>query len=203
MSPLRPLPAAAVGALALAVPVTAETLVDIGDTWWGHTLFVASQLVGWTLLASVVASLRRVAGGGSRGRRVGSWLTVAGCALQLTFALAYAATVVLSGQPNNLVFVPFSLAFLALTVGGTTWGLALRGSDLDAAGHGLLVVALLGLAAILVALDPWHDIALVGSYLSWVLVGRATAQSSSSSASARSSLAVGRAALGSGWRPAR
>jgi hypothetical protein len=35
-------------------------------------------------------------------------------------------------------------------------------------------VAVLGFAAMAIGSDPFHDIALVGSYLAWILVGRAT-----------------------------
>lgn len=157
-------------ALVLAVPVVAETArPELFDTAAGHLLFAGSQGVGWALLASVVADAPQAARAASpRGRR-----TVLGaCALQLLFALAYAATAV-DGEPFEGVFLLFLLGFLALLVGGPLWAARLLRQPAGRfSAAGLLAVAVLGAVAVLVEVDPVHDIALVGGYAAWVLVGR-------------------------------
>ena len=159
----------AVAALVLAVPVVAEVArPDLFGSVAGHLVGAASQVLGWGLLASVVADAPDAARVASpRGRRV----VLAACALQVLFGLAYGATA-LDGEPFEGVFVFFLLGFFALLVGGPLWAGRLRRlPGARAAVTGLLSVAVLGTLAVLVEPDPFHDIALVGAYLAWVLVG--------------------------------
>ena len=86
---------------------------------WSHLVFAASQLAGWVLLLTVVLALRDRVGGSRWGER----LVVAGCALQIAFAVGYGALSAAQGEPDESVFVLFLAAFLALTVGGFIWGL--------------------------------------------------------------------------------
>lgn len=159
----------AVAAALLVVPVAVETVVRSDDlALWGHGVFAASQLAGWTLLLSL-ARLLAARGGGSRR---GAWLVQAGCLLQLLFAAGYGITALVQGEPFEGMFVVFLLGFLALTAGGVTWGVRLVRSHRAApAGAGLLAVAVLGFLAMAVGVDPFHDIFLLSSYVAWVAVG--------------------------------
>jgi hypothetical protein len=159
----------AVAAALLAVPVAVETLVRSDNlALWSHGVFALSQLAGWALLLS----LSRLLTVGAGGSRWGSRLVQTGCALQLVFAAGYGITAVVQGEPFEGMFVAFLLGFLALTVGGTIWGIRLLRARLAApAGTGLLAVAALGFLAIAVGMDPFHDIFLLSSYAAWVAVG--------------------------------
>ena len=165
---------AALAALVLIVPVSAELIwPSVGDS--GHLLFAAAQLIGWVLVATVV---RDGAGGhpetsSTRGGRVGRRLLLSGCALQVLFALVYGASAVIDGEPAEASFLFFLLGFLATFVGGVVWGPALLRAGLPRlAGVGVLATAVLGLLAIAVGVDPFHDVFLLSSYAAWVLVGR-------------------------------
>lgn len=159
----------AVASALLIVPVAVETLIRSDHlALWGHGVFVVSQLLGWTLLLTLVRLLADRAGGS----RWGSRLVQAGCVLQLVFALGYGITVAAQGEPSEGMFVAFLLGFLALTAGGLTWGIRLlRGGRAAPAGTGLLAVAVLGFLAMAVGMDPFHDIFLLLSYAAWVAVG--------------------------------
>jgi hypothetical protein len=159
--------------LALAVPVVVQaSRPDLVDGTGGHLLFAASQLLGWLLLASVVATAPAVARAASPRGRLAVLLA---CGLQVAFAAAYGATA-LDGEPSEAVFVVFLAGFAALLVGGLVWAVRLRrvASGGGAAG-GLAAVALLGALAMVVGEDPLHDVFLVAGYLSWSLVGRGLA----------------------------
>jgi hypothetical protein len=166
----------AVAAALLAVPVAVETLVRSDNlALWGHGVFAASQLVGWTLLLS----LSRLLGPRAGGSRWGSRLVQAGCVLQLIFAVGYGITALALGEPFEGMFVAFLLGFLALTAGGLTWGIRLlRARRAAPAGAGLLAVAVLGFLAMAVGVDPFHDIFLLSSYAAWVAVGLGVARAS-------------------------
>lgn len=174
-SAVPPTTRATIGSLLLILPVSAELLwPSIDDSRWGHLLFACSQLVGWGLLATVCLGITAVRPAPVTGRagRVGRGLVLTGCALQLLFALAYGASAVVMGEPLEASFVLFLLGFLALLVGGTLWGRALwREPRLRLAGGGFLATAVLGFLAIAVGADPFHDIALLGSYASWMVIG--------------------------------
>lgn len=163
---------AAVAAALLAVPVAVETLVRSEDlALWAHLVFALTQLVGWTLLLSLSRQLAARTGGSRRRSR----LVQAGCVLQLVFAGGYGITALVLGAPFEGMFVAFLLGFLALTAGGLTWGIRLMRTQRAApAGTGLLAVALLGLLAMAVGTDPFHDVFLLSSYTAWVVVGLGT-----------------------------
>ena len=160
---------AAVGAALLAVPVAVEAFwLHAGDRLSGHLFFAASQLVGWALLLTVALELKRRQ---RDGRALLPRLVVAGAAVQMGFAAAYGVTAVVAGEPADATFGLFALGFLLLVVGGIGWGLRLRRSGSRLAGGGLVATGALGLLAIVVGTDPWHDIFLLSSYVAWVVVG--------------------------------
>ena len=106
---------------------------------------------------------------GALGSGVGaSW---SGACSQMLFAGVYAITA-LDGEPLEASFVFFLLGFLALFVGGLAWGTSLLRSGASMAGGGLLATAVAGLLAMLLGMDPWHDVFLLSSYAAWTLVGR-------------------------------
>lgn len=173
---MTPMTRAALAAALLAVPVALEIAVPVvGDHVWGDLLFATTQLAGWVLLTGLCLALRGAAGATARPGRIGARLVLAACAGQLAFAATY-GVLVAAGRRPDAAFAMFGLAFLLLTVGGTTWGLALRRAGASRAGTALVAVAALGLLAIAVPVDPFHDAFLLGSYLAWVPVGRALAQ---------------------------
>ena len=165
---MTPLARSTLAALLLAVPVTAEAagVVD-GDTVAGHVGFAGCQLAGWLLAGGVVRDLAR------RTAAAGRWaprLLLAGVACQVMFAAAYLVSVGVTGEPWEGAFVAFLLGFLLLTAGGVAGAVRLRrAAPLVAAG--LAGVAVLGLVAVLVGDSVVHEVALVGSYLAWILVG--------------------------------
>lgn len=165
---VKPLIRAACASLLLAVPVVAEAVHLIGDQAWGEILFAATQLAGWALVATLCVELASAPGSGRWGPR----LVLGGVAAQGLFAAVYLVTFLATGQPFGAVFVLFLLGFLALTVGGLVWARSLRRTPARSAAVGLAAVAVLGFLAIMLATDPFHDIALAGSYLAWTLVGR-------------------------------
>jgi hypothetical protein len=159
---------AAVAAAVLIVPVAVESLLSADDDpTWAHLVFAASQALGWLLLLTVAGGLGDRVGGSRWGQR----LVVAGCVLQLAFAVGYGALTAVRGEPGDGVFVLFLAGFLALTAGGLTWGLRIR-RQAPAAGWGLVAVAGLGFLAMAVGVDPFHDLLLLSSYAAWVLVAR-------------------------------
>jgi len=165
---------AAAAAIFLSVPVALELAWPaLGDHALGHVIFAVSQLFGWLLLLTVC---QQVAVPPGRGARVGRGSVLVGCLLQVTFALGYALTS-LDGEPWEAIFIAFLLGFLALFVGGLMWGISLmRTAEGRTAGRGLVATAVLGLLAILVGVDPWHDVFLLSSYASWTVVGLGACQ---------------------------
>ena len=165
---------AVLAALALVVPVSAELIwPSLGDS--GHLLFAVTQLVGWCLVATVVrdGAGRLPETSTTRAARVGRRLLLAGCALQMLFALVYGGSAAIDGEPAEASFLLFLLGFLATFVGGLVWGPALLRAGLaHLAGVGVLAMAVLGFLAIAVGADPFHDVFLLSSYAAWVLVGR-------------------------------
>ena len=161
-------------ALLLVLPVSAELIwPSLGDS--GHLLFAAAQLIGWFLVATVVraGASKNPESTSTRAGRVGRRLLLAGCALQILFALAYGGSAVIDGEPAEASFLLFLLGFLAMFVGGVVWGPALlRAGPARSAGVGVLATAVLGFLAIAVGADPFHDLFLLSSYAAWVLVGR-------------------------------
>jgi hypothetical protein len=160
-------PAVTAAAL-LAVPVAVEAFwLHSGDDPAGHLLFAATQVAGWLLVLSIVRSLLRVTPRG----RVLPRLVVGGVGLQVAFGVVYGVTTLVSGEPWEASFVLFLIGFLLLAVCGLGWGLRLRREGLRTTGLGLVGVGALGGLAVVVGVSPWHDLLLLGSYLSWVAVG--------------------------------
>ena len=165
-----PLTRTAVAAALLVCPVAFQALAPAAaDGIAGHLAFALSQLAAWLLVATVARALpvpaRRLA-------RIGRFGVLSGVACQVAFALTYATTA-LDGEPLEASFVFFLLGFLGLAVGGLAWGTALlRTPAGPSAGVGLVAVGGLGLLAMLVGVDPFHDVFLLASYAAWLLVGR-------------------------------
>ena len=159
----------AAAAVTLVVPVAVELAwPPFGDHAWGLEIFALSQVVGWSLLLSVC---RRSTAPLTRSARVGRRCVLVGCGLQLTFAVVFALTAT-DREPLEAAFGLFLLGFLALFLGGLTWGIHHARAGARLAGVGLVSTGVLGLLAVLVGLDPWHDVFLLSSYAAWVLVGR-------------------------------
>jgi len=160
----------AVAAVILIVPVALELAWHpFGDHAFGMEVFAVSQIVGWLLIGSVC---RQAAAPTTRLGRFGRAAVLVGCGLQVAFGAVYGATA-FDGEPWEAAFLPFLLGFLALFVGGVTWGISLlRSGAAPWAGRGLLAVGVLGLMAMLFGMDPWHDIFLLSAYAAWVIVGR-------------------------------
>lgn len=159
---------AVLASLLLAAPVVAETTHLVASDGGGHVLFAGTQLAGWALVATVCRDLAAVPGSGRWGPR----LVVGGVVAQGLFAAAYLATFLAAGEPSESAFVLFLAGFLALTVGGLVWARTLRRTPASGAAPAIAAVAVLGFLAMAVGVDPLHDLALVGSYLAWALVGR-------------------------------
>ncbi len=170
---MTPLLRSVVAALLLAVPVVAETTGLIEGEGWQHLPFALTQLAGWLLLATVCWTLNTT----SRAGRWGPRLVLAGVGLLALFAVLYLATYLATGEPAEAIFLTYLLGFPAMTVGGLLWARALRRTPWRVSAVGLALVGVLGFGAIALSADPFHDIALVGSYLAWIVVGLgATAQ---------------------------
>lgn len=162
---MNPFPRAVIGSLLLAVPVGAEAVFrEPFHNAAGEVLFIATQLLGWALLLTVARQVRRLSTWGAR-------LLVAGCAFQLAFSIAYAVSLASTGEVTDWAFLPFLLGFVCLAVGsGITVRSARRVPGASLATWGAALVGGLGLAAMVLSSDPWHDIALLGSFLSWSLL---------------------------------
>jgi hypothetical protein len=178
MSPSTLGPRAIAAACALIIPVVAELIwPSFGDS--GHLVFGICQLIGWVLVASIVVDVGRLFPSLStrRGGRVGGRVLLIGCALQVLFALAYGATALVSGEPNEASFVLFLAGFLAQLVGGILWWRSMRFEpSLRVTRIGVLATALLGFLAMAVGSDPFHDIFLLSSFAAWAVVGVSAAQ---------------------------
>jgi hypothetical protein len=107
-----------------------------------------------------------------RSGRIGVRSALVGAALQVAFAVSAAVTAALNGKPLEAVFLLFAVGFLALIVGAGLLGTAVwRAEVIRAAAVPLWFAAASAVAAIGVALDPWHDVALFAFDASWVGLG--------------------------------
>jgi hypothetical protein len=180
MSPSTLGPRAIVAAGALIIPVVAQLIwPSFGDS--GHVVFAICQLIGWALVASVIVDIDRLFPtlSGTRGGRVGRRVLLAGCSLQVLFAMAYGVTAAVSGEPNEASFVLFLAGFVAQLVGGLLWWRAMRSEPrIHVTRIGVLATAILGFLAMAVGNDPFHDIFLLSSYAAWAAVGASAAHTS-------------------------
>ena len=128
----------------------------------------------------------------SRAGRIGVRSAIAGCWLQVAFAVGAAVTAALSGKPLEAVFLLFALGFLALIVGAVMLGTAVRRNGaLRAARVPLWFGAAAALAAIVVPLDPWHDVALFAFDASWIGLGAVLLRDSRQRVAQRTTARVG------------
>jgi hypothetical protein len=140
------------------------------------TVLTALWALGMVCVAVSVREIaaRQAAAGRhfSRAGRIGVRSAIVGCGLQIGFAVGAAVTAALSGKPLEAVFLLFGLGFLALIVGAVMLGSAVRRAGvLRAARLPLWFGAASALAAIVVPLDPWHDVALFAFDASWAVLG--------------------------------
>jgi hypothetical protein len=109
-----------------------------------------------------------------RSGRIGVRSALVGAGLQVAFAVGAAVTAALNGKPQEGVFLLFALGFLALIGGAVMLGSAVRRAGvLTSAAVPLWFAAASAVAAIVVPLDPWHDVALFAFDASWVGLGAA------------------------------
>lgn len=167
-----PLVRASLAAGLLVIPVALEiAITDFGDQTWGELVFAGSQVLGWLIVLTVCRDLGR-GRRPTRPARTGRSVLLAGVLAQVAFALTYGGLVAGGVDPGG-AFLLFALGFLLVTFGGVMWGISMLRHGHPEAGWGLVAVALLGILAITVPVDPFHDIFLLTSYLAWVPVGRA------------------------------
>jgi hypothetical protein len=77
------------------------------------------------------------------------------------------------------VFLLFAMGFLALIVGAVMLGTAVRRAGVHtSAAVPLWFAAASAVAAIVVPVDPWHDVALFAFDASWIGIGAAVLRSS-------------------------
>lgn len=161
----------ALAALLLCVPVLGELLLPLAaEGAFAQELFALSQVAGWALVWSVCRATPRPA---TRAAGLGRAAVLWGCGLEVAFGAVYAVTAV-DGEPLEAAFVLFLLGFATLLVGSLLWGRALaRGPRTVLAAAGVL-----GALAVLVGVDPWHDVCLLSAYAAWGLLGPALERAS-------------------------
>lgn len=104
----------------------------------------------------------------SRSGRIGTRVSVAGAAL----LVAFGTVVLITGVPVEASFVLFGLGFLLTTGGHIALSLGLRRAGALRSWWAAPLVAAGGaLVAIVVFVDPWHDLGLFTFNAAWVLLG--------------------------------
>lgn len=107
-----------------------------------------------------------------RSGRGGVRVLVVGVALQIAFAATSAATALTTGRPAEAGFLLLALGFLLIVVGATMLGVGVRRAGLVRGAAGpLWLGALAAVAAMTLAADPWHDVALFVTDASWSALG--------------------------------
>ncbi len=140
------------------------------------TTLIALWALGMTCVAVTVRAVaaRHAAADRPLGRagRIGVRSITVGCGLQVAFAVGAALSAATSGKPLEAVFLLFALGFLALIVGAALLAVAVRRPGvLRGASAALWFGAAAALAAIVIPLDPWHDVALFAFDASWAGLG--------------------------------
>jgi hypothetical protein len=139
-------------------------------------LLVAAGVVGSLCLVNAFRSLRMLLstpGRTSSAVRVGAWCCLIGAALLAAFSIVALVSGVWGGAVWEPSFIAFALGMLLLLAGQITLGLSLRRRPEGAGGVWplLLVGALCVVVAIVVPIDPWHDVGMLGLFASWVALG--------------------------------
>lgn len=139
-------------------------------------IFVATFPIGAAFLVRALLALQALhqASGEplSRGGRIGTRVSVAGAVLLVAFGIGLLTTGLATGSPAEASFVLFGLGYL-LTIGGhiaLSLGLR-RAGALRSWWTAPLAAAGGALVAILVFVDPWHDLGLFIFNAAWVLIG--------------------------------
>jgi hypothetical protein len=105
----------------------------------------------------------------SRISRIGAWCAVLGAALLVLFTLLGLVSGLVTGKVWDPSFLVFALAMLLLLIGQVTVGVTSR--RLPGLGPLLLVAGACVLMAVVVPVDPWHDIGLFSLFASWIGLG--------------------------------
>ena len=108
----------------------------------------------------------------SRPGRIGLRLSIAANVLLLGFAGIVLGTALVSDAPAEASFVLFGLGMLLAVVGYAMLAGGLRRSGVVGGAWLAPAVAALGIiCALVVPIDPWHDIGLYTSYAAWIWFG--------------------------------
>ena len=133
---------------------------------------LAAAVVGSLFLVHAFHGLRKlVTASGTRSliSRVGAWCAVLGAALLVLFTLLGLASGLVTGKVWEPSFLVFALAMLLLLLGQVTVGITSRG--VPGLGPLLMVAGACVLVAVVVPVDPWHDIGLFSLFACWIGVG--------------------------------
>lgn len=139
-------------------------------------VFVATFPIGAAFLVRALLALQALhqASGESLSRsgRIGARLSVAGAVLLVAFGIGVLTTGLATGSPAEASFVLFGLGYLLTIVGHIALSMSLRRAGaLRSWWTAPLVAAGGALVAIVVFVDPWHDLGLFTFNAAWVLLG--------------------------------
>ena len=133
---------------------------------------LAAAVVGSLFLVHAFHGLRKlVTASGTRSliSRIGAWCAVLGAALLVLFTLLGLVSGLVTGKVWEPSFLVFALAMLLLLVGQVTVGITNR--RLPGLGPLLIVAGACVLVAVVVPVDPWHDIGLFSLFACWIGLG--------------------------------
>jgi hypothetical protein len=133
---------------------------------------LAAAALGSLFLVHAFHGLRKlVTANGSRSpiSRIGAWCAVLGAALLVLFTLLGLFSGLVIGRVWDSSFLVFALAMLLLLIGQVTVGITNR--RLPDLGPLLIVAGACVLVAVVVPVDPWHDIGLFFLFACWIGLG--------------------------------
>lgn len=173
------LAAVTAGAL-LAASVGTELAVHVQepDGTVTRPVLFAVYLTCWTLgsaaLAVATAGLRAAAARRQPERRAGraTACAVVGAGLLTAFGAVALVTGLVQGAPLEAAFLLFALGLLLLVIGQLALARRLRRTALGGRAWVLPAIAAVALlVGVAVPTDPWHDVGLLSSFGTWVLLG--------------------------------
>lgn len=172
-------PALAAGAL-LAAGVGAELVWKVQEPDGTVTrpalfaVYLLSWVVGSAALAVAASRLRAACAQAEPGRRAGraTACSVIGAGLLCAFGVVALITGLTQDAPLEAAFLLFALGLLLLVIGQVALSRRLRRTSLVG---GAWALPALGAVALLVGVavptDPWHDVGLLTSFATWVVLG--------------------------------